>query len=62
MAEHDVDNAEFSDDEVVDLPLDDSDWDDIEVLLCVTHFCSIPGAVGLRTEWFSTQLAGLQRS
>ncbi len=31
MAEQDVDIAAFSDDEVVDLTVDDEDWDDIEV-------------------------------
>ena len=31
MAEQDVDIAALSDDEVVDLTVDDDDWDDIEV-------------------------------
>ncbi len=33
MAEEDVDIAAFSDDEVVDLTVDDDDWDDIEVAI-----------------------------
>lgn len=34
MAEHDVDIADVSDDEIVDLTGDDADWEDVEVRCC----------------------------
>lgn len=58
MAEQDVDVEALSEDEVVDLTVDDDDWDEIEVdifydeHLCCTRTCAQGAAAG----------SGLQRS
>lgn len=58
MADFDI--AAFSDDEVLDLTVDDEDWDDIEVALsCGLADLLFPGGVGLNAQHFPDRTSAI---